>query len=128
MKSLDITGPAFQKIPSGYSLTDYQPIAKKYLKAVCRIYLIDFHCFNYSLPYDCEDLHVELKNHLEELHAVNHRKTIPEHFMSFLRTALPKTILSFIGEIVCFHDPSPRCMASITHGEKGDTVERHDEL
>jgi len=41
-------------------------IAKKYLRALCRIYFIDFACTNYELPTDC----IDILNDIEIIEAI----------------------------------------------------------
>jgi hypothetical protein len=118
----------FQKIPIGYSFTEYQKVSSIYLKAICRIYLIDFHCFNYTLPIDCESLKEELINSYEELHNQKVRRSLNDHFMKFLRSIIPFSVFQSFAYLICFTENSPDCYAKIAHGEDTDTVEIHDEL
>lgn len=48
------------KPPVGYTLTKIQQTALVYYRAICRMYLIDFFCFHYTLPKECQDLQQEL--------------------------------------------------------------------
>lgn len=122
------TSTEFQRVPQGYSLQEYQQISKRYLKAVCRLYLIDFKCFHYSLPADCEELNGEFKAHVDEMHYAKHRKSIFDHFMNFMRATIPHNVLDVISEIACFFDSAPECKYGILYGTVGDFPERHDEL
>ena len=36
-------------------------IGKHYLRAICRMYLVDFICLNYKLPIECDDITNEIK-------------------------------------------------------------------
>jgi hypothetical protein len=46
-------------IPRGYTQRDYQQQARLILRSICRIYLTDFLCLNYTLPADCEDMKMD---------------------------------------------------------------------
>ena len=43
-----------------YDQDAYSILAKTYLRAICRIYLVDYICTGYRLPEDCSDLLLEL--------------------------------------------------------------------
>jgi hypothetical protein len=50
-----------QTPPKYHSHQQMQKNALNYYRAVCRMFLIDFVCFNYSLPPECSDLSQEFQ-------------------------------------------------------------------
>lgn len=61
-----LAGRDILPVPRGRSLSSHVQRAKRTLRLICRLYLVDFLCFRYSLPYDCEPLLLELEAVLEE--------------------------------------------------------------
>ena len=47
-------------IPWGRSLQLHKRIARNYLRALCRLYVLDFLCMGYTLPKECHSLYDEV--------------------------------------------------------------------
>jgi hypothetical protein len=47
--------------------SELQPLAEKYLRVLCRMYLTDFLCADYSLPRKCQSLLGEVKEIMDGL-------------------------------------------------------------
>lgn len=87
-------------------------VAAKYMRAICRIYLLDFVCMGYDLPEPCADLTVELADILKSrLHPehTSHRRT---HVWGIV----PISVLRFYAEIVCTFS-LPQCVTDIVYGK-----------
>jgi hypothetical protein len=125
-------------MPPGTNRDEYQKVARSYLRALCRMYLTDFTCFNYTLPADCEDMYNEVNDAMEYyayLHSLSSgnagnaprlggntkagedvKKSI-DTWKDLLRLILPQDILRYLSEIVCFWEATPECHVSFVHGE-----------
>jgi len=79
-----------EDIPPEYSLnpTLYANLAKRYLVAICRIYLVDYLCTSYNLPRDCADLLYEVASHLHLTPHSPHHSPAYSHFMTLVRRKL----------------------------------------
>ena len=47
-------------VPPDRKLDYHKRIAKRYLRAICRLYMVDFLCLGYALPGDCDSLYGEV--------------------------------------------------------------------
>lgn len=66
-----------QYIPAGnHSFIQYE--ARKYLKALCRIYFADYLCLNYELPIECRPLLQELSTFVSEMKEFDRCSKRPE--------------------------------------------------
>lgn len=120
-----------QRIPPGYAVQDYQQLSKTYLKALCRVYLIDYMCLNYSLPADCQDLQVELMEVVDDYWRYHSKSNVVyiETLSDMLRLVLPRYVMERLSVAACLFSPTPECEARFTHGVTVlDVVDRHEEL
>jgi hypothetical protein len=135
-------------IPYGYTTTEFQQQARISLRSLCRIYLTDFLCLNYSLPKDCDDMKNELEIAFQDYEALIYRnpyssslgeatatetKIIKENDMisiyDHLRDLFPKSWMRWLAYFHCFFEISPECEIQIIHGKLDeDILEKHDEL
>lgn len=119
-------------IPPEYSAAEYSHVARQYLRAICRIYLADFVCLNYTLPSDCNDLGAEFITSVEnyrqspQFRRLIKKDSIWDHLRSVLSTSTMRSIASF----ACSFAESPECDVEIVHGtnpaDEDDLL--HDEL
>lgn len=130
---MNISEENLKSIPSGYTQQEYRHVARQHLRAVCRIYLTDFLCLNYTLPADCSDLQQEAEiSHQTYLtqSGMQHGKAGKEFSMlDTLRMVTPVYLMEQLATALCIGNPTPECEAYIVHGESSlDYSERHDEL
>jgi hypothetical protein len=118
----------FQRVPAGFTLSDYQRVAKGYVRAICRLYLIDFKCFNYTLPKECEDLEEEFQLQVSSHYAMKDLGSFQDRFLGFVRYLLPGWILDRLAYLICFMEDGPQCYVRIIHGLDETFRERHEEL
>ena len=111
-------------------MADYQQQAKKYLLAICRIYLIDFTCLNYTLPAECQQLKGELFDIAEDYYKYKDGNQVQfvDNLADVLRLFLPKSVMRILANVVCVFAQSGECDAKFVHGGKIDVIDRHDEL
>eukprot|EP01036_Dinobryon_divergens_P022279 gene22279-30521_t len=57
---LKLNGQGVLDIPWGRSLQFHKRIARNYLRALCRLYVLDFLCMGYTLPKECHSLYNEV--------------------------------------------------------------------
>lgn len=118
-------------MPTGYSLHEYQRKSRTYLKALCRIYLSDYLCLNYSLPMDCQDLASEAQQSLEDYHKLKVQAEFNDELLigDMIRAILPRTLIEALAPFVCFQAATPECEAIFIHGDSINLgADRHDEL
>lgn len=84
----------------------------KYLKAICRIYLVDYICTGYELPLPCQYLEEELHELLSDHLILN---TPPTLFKKILN--IPIIIRYYLAQIYCFRSSTPECVITFTYGE-----------
>ncbi len=123
-------GDRRQGIPVGFTVNDYPRVAKQYLRVLCRLYLADFVCLNYSLPQDCQDLAEEMQQSFQE-YANTLQPTVKAHEMTLidhLRDFLPSSYMRTLANYMCAFAESPECEVHILHGQPTDEIERHDAL
>lgn len=120
-----------QPVPPGYTATEYQRLAKQYLRAVCRVYLVDYICLNYTLPADCQSLTQEAQDSIREFQriSVEQIQYTERSLFDNMRGVLPQAYMRIVAAFACLTTESPECESSIVHGDSIlDVVERHDEL
>jgi hypothetical protein len=117
-----------QPIPPGFTANDYPRVAKQYLRALCRIYLVDYVCLRYSLPEDCQDLETEMLQSFQEFQHTLRVKSSDISMYDHLRELLPKSVMRTIASYACLWSDSPECEVQIVHGSLPEDIERHDEL
>merc|ERR1712146_194806 len=98
----------------------YRTLEIGYTRALCRLYISDFICTYYELPYICRDLHEEveeLETAWERLEDRRYRKHCGG--LSIMHTILPHWILYIIAEIPCtlLSSSPPTCIAMFVHGD-----------
>jgi len=54
-------------LPPGQNISSLRPLARQYIRSLCRIYLVDYLCGDYDLPIDCTNLLEEVQMLLLEL-------------------------------------------------------------
>ena len=113
-------------------LPHYRSLEVGYLRAICRIYVSDYVCADYELPYVCHDLHSELEeleSQWEAAEDVRYRKH--GGGMSLMHALLPHWLLYAIAEIPCtlLSTSPPTCIAMFVHGNHlYDDLDDHEEL
>jgi hypothetical protein len=120
-----------QKIPVGYNQQEYQLQSKTYLKSLCRIYLIDYICLNYTLPADCQELQGELREVVDDYWQYHAKSNVVyiETLSDVLRLFLPKSIMELLSVAACLFSPTPECESRFTHGTTVlEVTDRHEEL
>jgi hypothetical protein len=115
----------------GFAQQEYQQLSRTYLRALCRMYLIDYMCLNYTMPMDCQNIPTELLEVVDDHYRFKAHKQV-QHFDSIsdiLRLFLPTTWLQRIATLACMNAPSPDCEARFVHGiQVVEDIDRHDEL
>jgi hypothetical protein len=113
-------------------LPHYRTLEVGYLRAICRIYISDYICADYELPYVCRDLHTEveqLETEWEAAEAARRRKY--GGGLSLMHSILPSWVLYSLAEIPCtlLSTSPPTCIAMFVHGDHlYDDPEDHEEL
>ena len=64
---LELGGSNLIGIPWGRSVYMHKRIARKYLRALCRLYLLDFLCMGYALPEECRSLYDEVDTLISQM-------------------------------------------------------------
>ena len=59
----------FLPIPKGLSIDQHRENARKYYRAICHMYLLDFLCFSYELPTECADIYEAAMQQVEKWRA-----------------------------------------------------------
>eukprot|EP00981_Chlorochromonas_danica_P006495 scaffold1403_cov180-Ochromonas_danica.AAC.22 len=124
------TGSGSQRgvIPNGYTVPQYRKTARDYLRVICRIYLIDYICTNYTLPLDCQDLLEEVRvSRRQYLEIVREEQSIDD-ISDLLRLVLPHAWMEVYAYFWCFFATSPECEARIIWGREVNRRERHEDL
>jgi hypothetical protein len=114
----------------------YRTMEIGYTRALCRLYVSDYVCAGYDLPYVCHDLHSEveaLEAAWESLEDRRYRKH--GGGLSIMHSILPHWLLYMIAEIPCslLSTSPPTCIAMFVHGDHiyddDDELENgHEEL
>ena len=118
-------------IPAGFGARDYEKTSRTYLIALCRIYLADFMCLNYTLPSECQELMSEVQEVVEDYQRFRSEDKVEhiENFSDLLRLFLPKSWLSRLAVSACLFTSTPECEARFVHGpEVLGVTDRHEEL
>ena len=93
---------------SGFHLSRRRGSTKEhaffYIRAICRIYLVDYTCAGYELPLVCADLHAEVKAIVKQHSHVRGKKL---HWA--WDYVLPRSVKSVVGSLRCFRSRSPEC-------------------
>eukprot|EP01039_Chlorochromonas_danica_P004903 gene4903-5377_t len=106
----------------------YRKTARDYLRVICRIYLIDYICTNYTLPLDCQDLLEEVRvSRRQYLEIVREEQSIDD-ISDLLRLVLPHAWMEVYAYFWCFFATSPECEARIIWGREVNRRERHEDL
>ncbi len=113
-------------------LPHYRTMEVSYLRAICRIYISDYICADYELPYVCRDLHTEVERLETEWEAIEDAR-YRKHGggLSLMHSILPHWVLYSIAEIPCtlLSTSPPTCIAMFVHGDHlYDDPEDHEEL
>lgn len=107
--------------PNSSSTFDSRKVSAIYLRALCRIYLVDFICGDYSLPPVCADLYAEVDDAISQLNEKAKQPSLWNRFrLNFIRQRIPQPLLHFIASFYCVLDRSPSCEAAIVYGEVFD--------
>jgi hypothetical protein len=77
-----------------------------YLRAFCRIYLVDYICAGYELPIICQDLYSEVKEIM-----IERRQNFAEKRQIGWDIFVPHFLKSLIADIYCFRAADPQCHA-----------------
>lgn len=107
-----------------------------YTRALCRIYLSDYVCADYDLPFVCRDIHQEiesLEKEYEQKEDAN--RAVYYHAMIYLNQVIPSWLMFNLLEIPCslLSTSPPTCIAKLMHGESlydrdEDADDVHEEL
>jgi len=101
---------------SSNSLVESTKVSAVYLRALCRVYLVDFICGDYTLPPVCTDLYSEIDTALAELNEAAHKQSFHMSW-SYIRRRIPRNALEILASFLCIFDRSPACEATIVLGE-----------
>lgn len=99
----------------------YRTLEIGYTRALCRLYMSDYVCTDYDLPYICQDLHAEVEELETSWERVEDRR-YQKHGsvgMSILHSLLPHWLLYSLAEIPCtlLSTSPPTCVAMFVHGD-----------
>jgi hypothetical protein len=84
----------------------------KYLKAICRIYLVDYICTGYELPLPCQHLQEELQELLSDHLILTSPLSLFQKILN-----IPIIIRYYLAQIYCFRSSTPECVITFTYGE-----------
>jgi hypothetical protein len=103
-------------VPSDKDLTTHQNDARRYLRALCRVYVADYICAGYDIPLDCADIgnevHEQIKQYYSEI-MVAHADTFGE----LIRLVLPLAATRIAATLYCWFAVSPDCEARFIFGK-----------
>ncbi len=113
--------------PFWLTLPEFRTQEVYYTRALCRIYLSDFICTDYSLPDVCADIIEDVDIYTAEYELKQREKAWANR--SLANTLLPDWLLYAIAEIPCtlFADSPPSCISSFVHGDVLDEKDDFDE-
>lgn len=107
---------------SGHERNSRKRPAEVYLRAICRVYLMDFICGRYELPPVCAKIIDEIDRDLMDFNVDREKKKtfLGMMKMIFSREILPVSFLKGIAGLLCYFHKSPSCNAWVVYGYSGD--------
>ena len=102
--------------------------AKKYVRVLCRIYLMDFICLGNYMPPICDDLKDELHEFLGEYDLIT--KKIERSYYNIIKEYYLYFRHIFAEIVYCIISGNPECITDFVHSNKVSTRDKYqgDEL
>jgi len=116
------------QMPLGYNTSTYQLLALKYLILICRIYLTDYLCTDYELPSNCQFLHQEVNELLQQYKQAINVKNNKRTYFEILLLHVPKQWKEYIVMLYCLLmlKFTPECVVHLIQVDDG--IDDDDDL
>jgi hypothetical protein len=91
--------------------------SSSYLRALCRIYLVDYMCAGYDLPSICSDLAEEYRSLADDYIELNRPSLLARERHKSWMSRVYYWLRFLYAEIDCFFETNPQCVTDIMYGK-----------